>query len=376
MPEAAQIRVLDYGPPWFPTRAYTGDRFVRFHNYLWQIGTYFLIWRRLAEIRPDVIHHITWGVFRQPSFLCLFNIPFVFGPIGGGEEVPFRLRYKFSWRAHAFEFIRDIINRTVLIDPLMSMTFRRSALIATKTPETARKIPHRFRHKVINFLELGVHPTAIRPRDASPSKAPGATFRIVFAGRMIHWKGIYLVVAAYARLRRRNPNAQLTMVGGGEDRGRLKRFAAELGVADDITWVDWIDHHCVAEVYRQHDICLFPSLHDSSGNVPLEAMSHGLPVVSLDLGGPSMFIDNSCGRLVSTAGLSASQVIDALAEALDELGDPELRALLSDGAIRKAESFAWERRVQQFYTLVSEAIRKPYRVSSTAVGSIAANRAE
>src|SRR5262249_17128782 len=40
------------------------------------------------------------------------------------------------------------------------------------------------------------------------------------------------------------------------------------------------------ELYDTHSLLLFPSLHDSGGFVVLEALSHGLPVVCLDLGGP------------------------------------------------------------------------------------------
>ena len=46
-----------------------------------------------------------------------------------------------------------------------------------------------------------------------------------------------------------------------------------------------------AELYRRHHALLYPSLHDSSGNVVLEALFHGLPVVCLDLGGPAEIVD-------------------------------------------------------------------------------------
>ncbi|HLJ62518.1 MAG TPA: glycosyltransferase family 4 protein [Stellaceae bacterium] len=354
--EASRIRIIPYDPPWLPNRAKTGHRLIRFHNLLWQIGAFFFLRRRIKELEPDLVHHLTWGVFRQPSLLGLLGRPFVFGPVGGGETAPTRLRYHFSALAHLFEALRDALNWLALIDPLMTATFSRAGVIAVKTDETKLRIPQRFHHKVVRYLELGIDASVLAepaPREVTATSHP---LRILFVGRLIHWKGIYYVAAAYRRLMEELPEAELTIVGQGIDAARLKRFAGRLGIAHRIRWIARVEHTEMGKLYRGHDLCLFPSLHDSSGNVALEALSHGLPVVTLDLGGPKEIVDESCGRVIGTKGLMPDEVITALARALYELNDGAVRETLVEGARARARDFIWEHRIQKFYGMVGEAL--------------------
>lgn len=81
--------------------------------------------------------------------------------------------------------------------------------------------------------------------------------------------------------------------------------------------------------------------------VVLEALSHGMPVVCLDLGGPGVAVDESCGRVVRTAGRSEEEVIERLAAALHELGQvPAMRERL-EGARARAVAFDWAKKVRR-----------------------------
>jgi glycosyltransferase involved in cell wall biosynthesis len=114
----------------------------------------------------------------------------------------------------------------------------------------------------------------------------------------------------------------------------------------------------MAEMYGSHDVVLFPSLHDSSGNVVLEALFHGLPVVCLDLGGPAVIATESCGRIVATAGRSESEVVTGLADALEELARSEpLLDELSRGAQIRAEIFRWPTLVRRVYDDIARRLR-------------------
>ena len=52
----------------------------------------------------DLAIHLTYGVFRHPSFLGFLGIPFVFGPVGGGEDAPWRLKKSFPIQDKAADF--------------------------------------------------------------------------------------------------------------------------------------------------------------------------------------------------------------------------------------------------------------------------------
>ena len=74
--------------------------------------------------------------FRQPSFMGGLGIPFIFGPVGGGEATPRPLRRGFPVGNRLAEKIRELGNSLIPCDPLMRYTFSRAEIIACTTSET------------------------------------------------------------------------------------------------------------------------------------------------------------------------------------------------------------------------------------------------
>src|SRR5262249_30182969 len=87
-----------------------GARGVRLYYLLWQLGAYRVARALCRDVAFDVAHHITFGVFRHPSFLAFLGLPFVFGPVGGGESAPRELRGTFPLRGYLSDLVRDAAN--------------------------------------------------------------------------------------------------------------------------------------------------------------------------------------------------------------------------------------------------------------------------
>lgn len=328
---------------------------VRFYYMLWQLGAYRVARRLCGDVRFDVAHHITFGVFRHPSFLAFLGVPFVFGPVGGGEAVPRELRRTLPPRAYLRNLMRDIANRAVRVDPLMAAVYRRSAVTLCKTNETLRCIPARYRDKCLVRVELGTEkdgPARLRRR-------PEENFRVLYVGRLVYWKGLHLGLMAFAKFRETHPRAKLTIVGSGPSEDSLHRLAQRLDIIDAVNWVSWIDRAAVTPYYLRHDAFLFPSLHDSSGNAVLEALSCGLPVVCLEAGGPAVLVDSSCGFRVRPDG--PQQAVKEMAKALAALADnAALAQAMRNAAVRRArEHFSWERQVSRMERLYLDVCASP-----------------
>src|SRR5215472_10648615 len=58
----------------------------------WQAGAYRMARRLHARERFERVHHVTFASYRQPSFMGGLDIPFTFGPVGGGETMPAQFR--------------------------------------------------------------------------------------------------------------------------------------------------------------------------------------------------------------------------------------------------------------------------------------------
>ncbi|HKA38128.1 MAG TPA: glycosyltransferase family 4 protein [Burkholderiales bacterium] len=320
----------------------------RLYYLAWQWGAYKVARRLCSEFRFDVAHHITFGVFRHPSFMAFLGLPFVFGPVGGGETAPRELRRTFPLRGVVIDLVRDLANWVVRVDPLMAAMFRRSAATLCKTSETLQSIPPQFHDKCLVQVELGTDEHAARA--VEDARRPGS-FRVLHVGRLVYWKGLHLGLMAFAEFRRSHPDARMTVIGRGPDGEWLRALAVKLGVHDVVDWVPHLERAAVMRSYSEHDAFLFPSLHDSSGNVVLEALSRGLPVVCLDAGGPAVLVGASCGFKVRPG--DARQVTGDLARALDALArNPALRRTMGRAAALHArEEFSWSRQVSRMERL-------------------------
>jgi colanic acid/amylovoran biosynthesis glycosyltransferase len=163
-------------------------------------------------------------------------------------------------------------------------------------------------------------------------------FLAVAAGRFIEKKGFDVAIRAFARALGGRADARLLMLGGGELEPSLRGLAEELGIADQVAWMDRLPFEdFMTEVARAH-VGLYPSRTAASGD-----SEGGAPVTLIEaqwLGVPSIVSDHDDLAFVSAP--DGSYVLPALdveawAETLDELyRDPAALHRMS----REARAFA------------------------------------
>lgn len=316
-----------------------------FYYLLWQAGAYRRA-RALHRAAPfDVVQHITFVTFRQPSFMGGLGIPFLLGPIGGGETSPRQLRSGMNRSGRLREMLRDLLISLARFDPLMLRTFSHATVIACATSETLQRIPQAFRGKCVVTPAIGIDPPAAPPASPIP---PSPSF--LFVGRLLYWKGLHLVLRAMPAVLRQVPNARLKIVGQGRDARWLKRVAEEYGVSANVDWILRLPHHDIAAAYRGHTAFVFPSLHDSGGMVVLESLAAQLPVICLDLGGPGVFVDSSCGIVIEAANQSEDAVQRSIAAAMIRLAtEPSVRDALAANCLERASRFRWRGTAETLY---------------------------
>ena len=111
-------------------------------------------------IHFDMAHHITFGVFRDATFLYRLGIPVVLGPMGGGETTPKNLLNQYRWPVERFlEHLRLWVNHLSLCNPFLRKSFSRSSLLLCKTKETQRWLG-KWQEKTKIYLEIGIHKMA------------------------------------------------------------------------------------------------------------------------------------------------------------------------------------------------------------------------
>lgn len=332
---------------------YVGTRWLRLHYLRWQLAARREVRRLHAERHFDVVHHASWTVLRWPSFLGGIAPRTVFGPVGGGERTPWRLRRGFPLRAVAEEAVRDLLNLWARIDPLVHIGCSGMDAILVTDEATRRSVPGQHRDRAVIWPDI-YSPDCAQVAGSRRPRAPGTPLRAIVVARLEYWKGVHFAIGALAILKAHGVVVELTVAGRGRHQGRFMALAQMLGVTAQITWVGQVPHQVMPSLLARHDVMLFPSLHDSAGQAIGEALAVGLPVICLDRGGPAAVIDDSCGFRVPTRARWAAQVEQDIAEHLAGLAaDADLLRRLGEGAIAKSSKLSFQSSVgaliERFY---------------------------
>lgn len=318
------------------------------YHYLWQLSLFSAVQSLHREVSFDIAHQLTFGSFRYPGSLHRLGIPFVIGPVGGGEEAPRFLWSSFGWRGFSTEILRSLSNRFAMFDPFLRATYDSASVALTTSTETAMRVQRLMRaNGTINILpSIGITPEEVPQGEARREEPDDGPIRVLFVGRLVHWKGAHLAIRAFAEARSRMPSMTLTVLGSGPFERRIQALIRTLDLTDSVTLIGRLqDREAALKQYSAHEIFLFPSLHEAGGMAVIEAMSSGLPVVCLNLGGPGLAVQHDSGIKVEPH--TEAQVVQDLASALLQLSaDHSLRVRMGQQA---------KKRVQQYYTWSSKA---------------------
>jgi glycosyltransferase involved in cell wall biosynthesis len=280
-------------------------------------------------------------------------LPFVVGPLGGGDETPPLLRKGIGKRNAFQELLRDVSNHLALWNPSVAAMLRQATLILCKTPATLAMLPDDCREKCRVRLEIGLEPERI-VREATIT---GGSADFLYTGRLFYMKGLHLALKAFSAIRIDYPAATFSLIGGGPSETWLKKLSARLGIQDSVRWLGPVPHEEIWSHYQRYTAFVFPSLRDSSGNVLLEAMSQALPVICLDTGGPGALVSPSCGIKVQVQNRSEVDVVRDLAAAMELLaGDLDIRAQMSCRALEFAKANSWRHVVSSTYEEIAVAL--------------------
>lgn len=330
------------------------QRLVYLHYYLWQISAYFLCRKLHQQINFDIVHHVTYVRYATPSFLALLPVPFVWGPVGGGEVAPPAFRKEFSASGKRYEILRDIVRNLGEIDPFVRLTAQRSILARGTTEDTASRLRKLGATHVEIISQLGLSQEEIIQLGEAVQLERN-TIRFVSIGRLLHWKGFHLGLQAFAQANLPK-NTEYWMIGDGPERQRLEDLVEKLGIQTQVKLWNKLSRQDTLDKLRQCVALVHPSLHESGGLVCLEAMAAGCPVICLDLGGPALQVTEETGFKISAE--TPEQAIKDLALAMKTLAEnPELRTQMAKaGQKRVQEEFSWEIKGQKLALLYEKII--------------------
>jgi len=156
---------------------------------------------------------------------------------------------------------------------------------------------------------------------------------LLFLGRLGERKGVYDLLSAVAALAPAYPDLRVLLGGDGE-LDAVRAQADALGIGDHVELLGWVKGADKARLLNEASVYVLPSYNEGLPMSVLEAMAHGLPVVSTPVGGiPEAVRDGEEGFLVPPGDVQA--LTDRLGHLL---ANPELRARMGEAARARAVS--------------------------------------
>lgn len=220
---------------------------------------------------------------------------------------------------------------------LVKLLYRRAAVVTALNPAAAAWL-HRHCGVVVNVV-----PLALR---SMPLVDCQRERRLVYIGRLHREKGVDLLLRAFAAVGHEFPDWRVTVIGTGPERQPLDLLASELEITDRVEFLEPVVN--VESWMARAGIVVLPSRAEAFGNVMLEAMAMGAPVIGTECPGPRALIDDGHnGRIVPV-----DDPVE-LARAMTELmSQSELRARLGREALKVREKFQQESVMSQWEALL------------------------
>jgi glycosyltransferase involved in cell wall biosynthesis len=311
--------------------------------------------RLVRELGIDVVHQPIGISPVIPSLMTRLGAPVVMGPLNGGMELPPGFHDRDS---SLYAFTKAARPVVAAVTNQLSRGRKKAAVVLVGNDRTRLLLPRSVRGRALEFPEPWAVAREQPPEDDAVTPDPTGLVRFLFVGRLVAWKGVDILLDAFALVRQRIP-AHLEIVGDGPERANLIEQAAGIAGATEVSFPGWLAPANCARRMRACEVFVSPSLQEPGGNAVLEAMACARPVVATAWGGHLSTMDNTTGMLVDVASRAA--LVQGLADAMIKLaGDPALRSRLGEaGRRRVAAQYDWDVLVDRLLGIYDQVCASP-----------------
>lgn len=301
--------------------------------------------RRLDRAKVfDVVHQPTPVSPMFPSFLTGLRAPLVIGPMNGAIDFPESFKAVYakgsSGAVKVARFFAEFANRLI-------RGKREAAQLLVANDRTGAGLPGTIdRDRVSLLVENGVDLSLWKP---GPTK-PGNEAVFVFVGRLVWWKGVDILIDAFAQT---EPSARLLIIGDGPERENLEAQSADR-VPDRVSFTGFLPQPEISEKLGAARALVLPSLRECGGAVILEAFACATTAIATRWGGPMDYITPETGILIEPR--SRQYFVSELSRAMNELtAAPERARLLGEAARLRAERhFSWSAKADQMLEIYAQ----------------------
>ena len=318
----------------------------------WLTYTFYLayrLWHREAykvasELKKvqsyDLVHYLGPIGYREPGYLWKLDLPYVWGPIGGANNLPRQLlaalpmagKVKLTFRAvvnwFQLRFSRRVRSALKNVDVLLTAT--------TENQEIFRKV---LRKESLYFPENGIV-GAISLNHAKFSNLE--RIHLIWIGSIEARKALNILVEALSNCQRPSKFV-VHVVGNGPLRPGLESKVSKAGLEQSFVWHGQISRDDVRQLLSMSHLHVVTSVSEGNPTTIWEAMSCGVPTLTIDHCGMRDTVTEGSGIKVPVADYG--RLVEAFTRRLDEFAaQPAQLFHMAKRVIKEAPKHHWDHR--------------------------------
>lgn len=305
----------------------------------------------VEEQKVDLIHYLNPIGFKESGW-CWKNksVPYVWGPVQGVDNRPLKLHKALGIKGTAFAIMRRIVHNGLFrYYPRVRKAFRRADTIFAATPATVAGLKKHHHREVVYLPENGI--TSMET-DTPIELKNGEPLRLIWIGGLdVKRKAIGLLLDALLKVQ--SDRWEISLFGDGSLSPANTEKVARLG--EKVNLCGKVSREEVQSAMRNSHLHIISSLGEATTTVLFEAMSKGIPTMTLDHCGMAGVVCDKCGIKIPIE--SYDRVTSRMAAEIDRLiAEPERVTTLSKGVLECSKRFMWDNRINIFLDTYSNLI--------------------
>lgn len=310
------------------------------HYNKWQKEAYKLAQELMSKKEYDLIHQLNLIGFREPGYLWKLSDkkPFVWGPVGGFSQVPFKFLPQLSLKNKLFYAGKNVLHYLqVHFHNRVKRAFKNASLVFAESSTTKNVVKKVYNINAVLMNETGGNYNEFY---AHESFCKDNTMHLLWVGKIQGLKALPIAIEAVNKLKSKF-SVKMSVVGDGPDEVECKNLVKQFGLEKEITFTGKILNTQVIEMMRNYDLLFFTSLKEGTPHVVLEALSNGLPVLCHDACGHGDIVDETCGMKIPL--ISFQKSVDEFAEKIEFLFlNQDKFDIFTEGAKECVKRNSWE----------------------------------
>lgn len=322
---------------------------------IWHKKAFKLVEKICEDENIDIIHQITPVEFRSiGNYGKIKNVKFVCGPIAGGQSVPTELK-SYTKKHYVVEIVRKLVNEWYKLKYKANKRLRSCDYLIFANRETKDYLCNMnfelTNCEIITDVAIDSEFIAERPKESVDKKR-----RFLVAGRLVYLKGHAFLFDALKRIPK-ELDYECRIVGNGPELECLKEKISMYSLEDKVLFVGAVPYKEMEKEYEKAETLIMPSFREATGSVLLEAISKGLPVITINKYGGATILNDDSGWLYD--GNNKEEYIENLKNAIVScITQPDEVIRKSENARKISQSYIFENKIELYQSVYKKVLNE------------------